>query len=367
MDIDLMSDTSLAGYPCAYFAPTYKMLGEVWREVSALFRPVSTRVSVQDHRIDLLTGGSIEMWSLDSPDAPRGRKYRRALVDEAAMVAGLKDAWEKSIRPTLADLEGDAWFNSTPRGLNYFYELFDRGQRGMDNWRSWRFHTSSNPYIKASEIAAMRAEMPQRVYEQEVEAAFVEDGSYFRNVNACAVIDEPDKPEQHAGHDVVGGLDWGNQEDFTVDTMFCRQCARVMDWDRSNQIGYEHQRARVKVMFDRWRPTGILPERNSIGLPLTENLASDGIPILNGPDNAPGFNTLPTTKPMLIQALALAIERKEIQIPREYAAELMAYELKTTQAGKQTWSAPTGQHDDRVISLALAYYAASNVALQMWL
>lgn len=363
---DLIIDAALDG-PAAWFAPTYRMMIDNWREISALLLPVTARANAADHRLELITGGYIDFWSLDNPDSARGRKYMRVFINEAAMVRELEYAWTHVIRATLADYQGDAWFASTPKGLNYFHSLWQRGQDNVKDWRSWRFPTSANPYIKHSEIDAMRAEMPARVYSQEIEAAFVEDGTYFRNVNACAVIDEPDKPEDHTGHKIVAGVDWGKKDDFTVVTAFCCQCHRVVDWDRTNIIGYDFQRARLKVMHDRWHFTGMLPERNSIGEPNIEVLRNEGMPIILGMDGQYGFNTTATSKPLLIEGLALAIERREIQIPREYAIEMMAYEIEMSKSGKPTWSAPTGQHDDKVISLALAYYAASHATAQVWI
>jgi len=36
------------------------------------------------------------------------------VVDEAAMIPALKEAWQQAIRPTLTDLQGSACFLSTP-------------------------------------------------------------------------------------------------------------------------------------------------------------------------------------------------------------------------------------------------------------
>ena len=103
MIVDLLAETSISGYPACYFAPTYKMMSEVWREMSTTLRPIASRVSAQERRLELITGGVVDMWSLDQPNAARGRKYKRVAVDEAGMVKDLQTAWEQVIRPTLAD------------------------------------------------------------------------------------------------------------------------------------------------------------------------------------------------------------------------------------------------------------------------
>ncbi len=172
------AETVLRGQPAAYFAPTYKMLAEVWRDLYRMLKPVTTRVNVQERRLELVTGGILDFWSLDTPDAARGRKYGRVIIDEAAMVPDLEDAWQYVIRPTLTDLRGDAWFFSTPRGYNYFHTLYERGQSGeYPEYASWQLPTAANPHIPPDEIKAAAAELPEATFAQEYLAQFVSEAT----------------------------------------------------------------------------------------------------------------------------------------------------------------------------------------------
>jgi hypothetical protein len=110
LGLDRLIATALQGDPAAWFAPTYKLLSEVWREAKAVLAPLQPSITEQERRIGLITNGVLDFWSLDMPDAGRGRKYKRVVVDEAGLVRNLEAAWNESIRPTLADLKGDAWF-----------------------------------------------------------------------------------------------------------------------------------------------------------------------------------------------------------------------------------------------------------------
>ena len=361
MGIDLLAAPMLlAGKPVAFYSPTYKMLSDVWRDFKRSFSPVIANKSEQEHRIELITGGTLDMWSLEDPDSSRGRKYARIFIDEAAKVRKLEEAWTQVIRPTLADYAGDAFFASTPKGLNYFFTLWQRagdsGQGTDSDWARWQFPTAANPYIRRSEIVAMKAELPERVYLQEILAEFIADGTFFQNIDRAAVIDQPDQPDQHSGHHIVMGIDWALHQDYTVLTVVCRECNRVVDWERFNQIDFTYQRERVWGMAKRWHMRGVLPERNSIGEPNIE-LLREHMPILSGPDEKPGFNTTSSTKPGLIQGLAVALEHEGFKVPKDYGDELRAYEVETLLNGHPKFGAPEGQHDDRVISLALAWYA----------
>lgn len=342
------------GKPVAYFCPTYKMLAQYWRETAAALFPILDKTNVQEKRLQLIGGGSIDMWSLDEPNAARGRKYAHIAIDEAAMVARLEEAWQEVLRPTLADFEGTADFYSTPKGRNFFWQLWQRGQDPeQTDWASWQMPTSANPYIKASEIEAARLELPERVFSQEFLAQFLEDGgSVFRRIMEAATA-LPVTP--YAGT-FCAGLDWAKDNDFTVMTVIDSTTGRMVDFDRFNQVDWSVQRGRVKAMADKWKVQTILAEGNSIGGPNIEALRKvDGLPVRE-------FTTTNKSKAEIVEALVLAFERGDIGIFDDpvLVGELQAFEASRLPSGMTRYAAPEGSHDDAVISLALAWWAANN-------
>jgi phage terminase large subunit-like protein len=350
LGINLDAYPALEGYPVGWYSPTHKMLTEVWREMVIALRPVTSRKDASEHRLELITGGVIDMWSLDSPDSSRGRKYKRVVVDEAAMVKNFQEAWQAVIRPTLTDYQGDAYWLSTPRGMNYFKQGFDNGQdKTMTEWASWHMPTSSNPFISKSEIEAARLELPEMTFRQEYLAEFLQnEGAVFRNIEANLTA-EHSTPEQHKGHRIVMGVDWAQKYDFTVLSAGCVQCKAEVDFDRFNKIEWAFQRARLRTMADRWKVAEILAEENSIGGPNIEALQGEGLPVK-------AFTTTAQSKPPLIQSLALSLEREEMAfLPDPVGkAELLAYESKVNaNTGRISYSAPDGMHDDTVMARAL--------------
>jgi hypothetical protein len=314
---------------------------------------------LNNERLDLITGGFIDFWSLEQPDRVRGHRYKRVIVNEAAMVADLLNVWNMIIRPTLIDFRGEADFYSTPRGLNGFYTLWQQGGN-VPGWERFKYTSFDNPHIPREELDELSKVLPARVFSQEIMADFLEDGAFFQGIDKAAVILEPDQPEQHAGHYLTMGVDWALSEDFTVLTIACRECNRVVAWERFNQIDYSYQRLRVMDMANRWNVIGLLPERNSIGQPNIELLLQANLPVMTGPDGGQGFNTTATSKPQLIQALASGLEHDGFLVPADYADELRSYQVEISTAGHARFSSPSGAHDDRVISLALAWWALAN-------
>jgi hypothetical protein len=91
-----------------------------------------------------------------------------------------------------------------------------------------------------------------------------------------------------------------------------------------------------------------------VGGPNIEEFEREGVRVAR-------FMTTPTSKPQLIQSLALCFERAEARWLADQAGkwQLMAYEAKVSaQTGRVSYSAPEGVHDDNVIARALAWRAA---------
>ena len=106
LGMDRLINAALPGKPVAWFAPSYKLLAPVWRELQTRLRPVTRDCNQAERRLELKGGGSLEMWSLDSPDSGRGRAYAAVVLDEVALIPDFEHAWQESIRPQLTDHSG---------------------------------------------------------------------------------------------------------------------------------------------------------------------------------------------------------------------------------------------------------------------
>lgn len=353
---DLSGDYLMAGWPVGWFAPSYKILADSWRDLQRVFAPVTVDKSTQEHRIELSTKGVLECWSLDNPDAGRSRKYKLVIVDEAALVRYLGDAWQASIRPTLTDYQGDAWFLSTPRGSNFFRTIYNWGQDELrGEWQSWRMPSAANTTLTDldKEIEAARLELPERIFRQEYLAEFIDDaGGVFRRVleAVCATAQDSALP----GHSYLIGVDWGKYNDFTVLSVVDVTTKELVHLDRFNQIDYAVQIERLRTLTTKFKTKSLVPEHNSIGIPLIEQLQREGF-------NVHPFTTTNASKAEAIDSLALALEKGDLRIIDHptLIAELQAYEAERLPSGMLRYSSPEGYHDDCVISLALAWHGAS--------
>ena len=353
---DIACDYLIAGFPVGWFSPSYKSLADNWRDLQRVMAPLTVDKSIQEHRIELSTKGVLDCWSLDNIDAGRGRKYKCVIIDEAAFVRYLGDAWQATVRPTLTDFQGDAWFLSTPRGSNFFRTIYNWGQDPLKpEWKSWQMPSSMNTTLTDldKEIEAARLELPERIFRQEYLAEFIDDaGGVFRRVleAACATVQD----SAIDGHFYLIGIDWGKYNDFTVLSVIDTTTKELVHLDRFNQIDYVVQKQRLYTLASKFKTKTLIPEHNSIGIPLIEELQREGYSVHP-------FTTTNASKAEAIDSLALALEKGDLKIIDHpvLISELQAFEAERLPSGMLRYSAPEGYSDDCVMSLALAWHGAS--------
>ena len=337
LSVNLLVEGALDGYPVGYFAPTYKLLEGTFKECFNALEQVIKRKHDQQF-IELVTGGIIEFWSLDNPNAGRSRKYKVAIIDEAAFVKDLWDAWTQSIRPTLTDMKGGAWFMSTPKGKNDFYKLWMRGQTGEDGWASWQMPTSTNPFIDISEIWSAEKDLPALAFKQEYLAEFndnVANPFGFQFIKQCTMPQSIEQP-------VCYGVDLAKSFDWTVIIGLDRfgQVAYFerfqKDWNITKQIILQLPKAPIKV------------DSTGVGDPIVEDLQRQR-------PNVFGFKYSATSKQQLMEGLQSAIHQRKVGFPEGVITkELESFEYEYTRTGVR-FNAPAGMHDDCVNALALAW------------
>lgn len=335
-----------------WVAPTYDVTRRGWAGATRIARQIrGVEIRRGDREIVFPGGGLIGFKTADSAAGLRGEGLDFVILDEAAYIR--EDAWTDDLRPALSDRQGRALFISTPLGRNWFWRAWMMGQDpARPDWHSWQFPTSANPYIPSDEITAARDLLPERTFQQEYLAEFLEDGgAVFRNLRACTTSALRDAPE--SGRAYTFGVDWAREQDFTAIAVLDISARRVVALERFNQVNWSLQRGRLAALAAHWQPVAIWAETNSMGSPNVEALQAEGLPVL-------GFETTAASKGPLIESLALAFERSEISIPGDpvLLGELEAYTMERLPSGRFRYSAPAGMHDDTVMALALAWHGA---------
>ena len=339
-------------------APTYDLANKVFREILRLAREhLNHHIVTASESKGLLVlrnmGGGlseIRTKSGDSPTSLLGEGLDWLIVDEAARLK--PNIWQNHLSQRLVDKLGWALLISTPRGKGYFHELFRRGQGQDPAFRSWNQPSWSNPHLPKESIEGERERLPDRAFQQEYAAQFLEgEGAVFRYVAEAAT---GDWEEPVLGARYFAGLDLAKSEDYTV-LVVLDQNGRVVAADRFRRQDWDIQIERVRALTDRYNGALTFVDSTGAGEPIYEALAKAGCTVR-------GYVLSSRSKSDLVTNLSIRLERRELVLPRkdlmpELIEELEAFEYTTTPEGNIKTGAPSGYHDDCVIALGMAALA----------
>lgn len=356
------------------------MLRQTWNELKSFWEPTGLikRKDEAELTIEFKNGVYWELKSADKPESLVSAGLDVLHMTEAARCK--VEAYTENIRPMLSSPlrgpnmrgQGLAIFNSSPRGRNWFYDLWLKGQptipdrdnpggvlpnpRYEPGWESWQFPTASNPHINPEEVEAARRELPVNVFLQEYLAQFLEDSAgVFVNINACQVGDfEPARP----GREYAIGVDIAYQQDFTVITVIDVARQHVVHQERFHSPLWADQEPRIVWCAQHYNNAPVLLDTTGIGWNSVELVRGK----LGWAHRVEGYFFTQDAKEKLITGLQMAFQTKAITYPEgpemdNLREELIAYEYTYTKGGRFRYSAPAGQHDDCVVSLGLALEA----------
>ena len=352
-------DAASKGGRAWWVSPSYKTSEVGWRPLRQITRKIpGAEIRLVDRVVNFPGGGFVAVRSADNPDSLRGEGLDFVVMDECAFMQ--REAWTEAIRPALSDRQGKVLFISTPKGRNWFWEIYQRGVSGEEGWQSWTFPTANNPYIAKEEIDAAKRDLPEMIFRQEYLAEFIDDaGGVFRRVQEAAVL-EPREYEE--GKQYIAGVDVAASVDFTVVSVLDAESKDQVYLDRFNRVDYPVLIDRMEAIYHRYHMTSMVVESNSIGRPVIDELVTRGLNIIP-------FTTTSATKQSIIQNLQAAFENGQIRILNNpvLVGELLSFESKRNASGGFSYSAPDGMNDDCVMSLAIAWYGATSGGTILWL
>jgi hypothetical protein len=342
------------GVKVLWVSPVYSQTQKVQKEIMAAIGAsgLVDSCNYSNNNITLKNGSEIIFRSAEKYDNIRGLTCQFGILDESAFMKS--DAWTEAIRPiflTASNKPGikpKILFCSTPKGKNWFYDLFQLGNSpDHPNYKSYTGSSYDTPYIDTESIDDAKRTLPPNVFQQEYLAKFIDSGGeVFTNLDRLHK-----KPTEKAPYFI--GVDFGKSNDWT--------CAIVQDWDGNIIDWYRDQKSEWTQMIDaiaklatKWNAT-VMCEVNGVGDPLFEDLRRKYY-------NTYPFITTNKSKQEIIEGLILDVNNQEIGLPSRDEFPSLWSELETftydynpnTRSIK--YSHPPGLHDDTVIATAIVNY-----------
>ena len=158
-----------------YVAPSYRQAKMIcWSLIKQLIpREMNVRYNEAELSVVFPNGVMIALKGADNENSLRGIGLSGCVIDEYACIYDNYSVLNEVIRPALADEKGWILFIGTPKGKDSFYDLYEKGQRGEEDHKSWKFTTLDNPFIDPEEVEHARRTTPSRMFRQEWMASFL--------------------------------------------------------------------------------------------------------------------------------------------------------------------------------------------------
>ncbi len=336
-------------------APTYKIAEAAiqrLRQIGAAIPHAAWKE--QKKQLVLPNGSVVEVYSADRSDqVARGPTVSGVLwFDEAAY---LREAARDAALGGLVTSKGRSIRTTTPAGKNWIYREF----KEAGDPHVARFHVRSvdSPFTNRELLGRLRAGMTLERAAQEFDAAFLDDlRLVFPDVSKLFVHSLPDRRSDKDLQHVLG-LDLGNEQDWCVATLMNKYGeARVLGrWQR---VEWPETQKRVASMAHAFRAVVVLDHGSGSGSGdvLKDYLRREGVTVFPVKTGVLG------EKARIVEQLQSSVQWEQVKVLENEYADQLRHELLLFQATKRPNSAVTayegpqldGEHDDCVISLALA-------------
>lgn len=330
-----------------WVSPVYSQCRVVFRRFLENYSKFLTYVNRSSFECHLLNGSIVQFRSGESKENLRGESLNGVAIDEAALLH--PEFFDTLIRPMLTATNGWADIISTPRGKNWFHDLYMYALTDRSVYNCFHATSYESPFITKQELDSIKLKTPEILFRQEYLAEFVDDSGYvFQNVKELAYGRFEPYDERNF---YVAGLDLARLQDYTVLTIFkvTEHSYSLVDMLRFNTISWTMQANKIVEKLKQYGNPFCYTDATGLGDPVVEILKKSGARIKDVKITA-------FVKTQLIENMMLVFEQKRISYPHvpEIISELLTYAAEKTPSGNVVYSAPAGYHDDIVMSIALA-------------
>lgn len=342
-----------------FTSPVHSQSSRIFKELLKGVKDteIVERFNRAENSVIFINGSELFFKSVQLPDNLRGYDLDYLFMDEAAMYKD--EIFEEVLRPMLVVRGKKCFMFSTPKGRNFFYRFYMKGQdENQPRYKSYKGQNKDNPYANIDEIEDARRTLPSEIFKQEYEAEFIDGkGIVFSKINNAAVLQKWQDPSPNESY--FGGLDIAISGDYLVLTILNSKNEIVYCY-RDTRKTMSYMLRNIEIILNKYNPRYTYVETNGIGKGIYENIQR----LHRSIDS---FTTTNKTKQDIIEDLIFEFQEEKIKIPTKeffphYYNELEDFGFSYSPKSKKVIYGAVSGHDDCVMSLAIANHARKNGA-----
>jgi hypothetical protein len=223
-------DESVPNKNVALIAPTYSQAVDIYYPLIAWqlgMEDFADKASKAAGTFWFPRNVQLKLWSYEASQRMRGTGQYFVVADEVTSWKGagmnLKESWESIIQPCVSTRwspqnakkfganSGRALIISTPKGYDYFYEMYNR-QDSDEDWKNYHYTYHDSPFLDEEEIERVKLTLDPLKFAREYTASFEDSGTnVFYTFNRKDHIDKTlpsfqDEEDVHVAIDFNVGI-----------------------------------------------------------------------------------------------------------------------------------------------------------------
>lgn len=334
-------------------SPTLDQARKLYRSIKNILQPTKLYRRHNDLNLVIETKNSSEIYFKSAEQGDNLRGYTVTgiyVVDEASFI---KDDIFYSTLPYTNVSGAPIVIVSTPLyRQGFFYKYYCLGLENGNRIYSYDWSTyDTSALLPQEKLEEYRHSLPPQTFKSEYLGQFLDaDGGVFGDFSSI-ISNEYDKTNTN----YYFGVDWGSGQgqDETAITIFNSNREMVAlhhfnDRDETQTINY------IMDLCRKYKPLKVSVESNSIGQVfyglLDKAIKSEQLPIM-----LVRFTTTNASKERIINNFQVFAHNHQCTIldNHELIIQLQLYEMKVSKSGSRIYNAPTGAHDDLVMSMLI--------------
>lgn len=346
----------------AYISPTYAQGQKVFKEMLQILQPTGLlkNANASSMEFESIFGGRLKFFSMQSPTAIRGNTIRNGILvlDECSFfptqLPDGSEPWSSVIYPIIkANIKRNkVLMISTPKGKRgFFWTSYNNALQGIKGWKEISATIYDDSLISEDEIKNIKQSMNPIAFEEEFMVKFLDNSiSFFQGFEKCFSNYEYDENcSQYIGIDPSGN----GADDMVLTKINLKGQTKSIELNGSLDKKYIEA---SKIINSTKNLKLVYIEINGLGAPIYNEIKK----LCKNKSIIKEWYTSNDSKNTMLSDLALSIVKQEIMFDEKdtkLKSQFGTFGSTYTKTGKLQLIGQNNTHDDKILSLGIAYAA----------